>query len=581
MLTQSTPFGEASDNPAARAVLERYLPGIVASPQAAQLSAYPLGMIIKTVPSLRDDDDRTARLWAELETIEHRAATDRPHAPRIEPDPRHEGEHVAPGSAHCLVPGPTPQWAVVEIELHGPTHGNPFVDVDLWATFECEGRELRVGGFYDGDGVYRIRMLAEQVGTWEFRTGSTARSLDGITGEVLVVGAEEDAHGPVRVDGFHFRYADGTRYRPWGTTAYAWTHQVDELQERTLETLASAPFTKVRMCLLPKSFLFNTNDPQRFPFVSLDEGFDHTRFDVEFFRELELRIIQLAALGVEADLILFHPYDRWGFADMGPAADERLVTYTVRRLAAYHNVWWSMANEYDLLVSKSIEDWERLALVVQNEDPHQHLLSIHNCLEFYDNGRPWVTHSSLQRVDVYRTAENSDTWRDRWGKPVVIDECGYEGDLEHGWGNLMAEELVRRLWEGAVRGGYVGHGETYLNTAEEIFWSKGGSLVGASPARIAFLEQIVAASPSGVLDPCPSDWDLPWGGVPGRYLIGYLGSARPRYRNVYLPPGRFRVDVLDTWQMSSTTLPGEHVGHALVPLPGRPFMAIRLERLDV
>jgi hypothetical protein len=73
-----------------------------------------------------------------------------------------------------------------------------------------------------------------------------------------------------------------------------------------------------------------------------------------------------------------------------------------------------------------------------------------------------VTHASVQRVDLYRTAENVDDWRARWGKPVVVYECGYEGDIEPGWGNLNARELVRRCWEGAVRGGYVGHGETYL-----------------------------------------------------------------------------------------------------------------------
>ncbi len=37
-------------------------------------------------------------------------------------------------------------------------------------------------------------------------------------------------------------------------------------------------------------------------------------------------------LGIEADLILFHAYDRWGFSDMGRAADDRYVRY--RRRAA-------------------------------------------------------------------------------------------------------------------------------------------------------------------------------------------------------------------------------------------------------
>lgn len=577
MLNPTTRFGEALENAAARAVLDRYLPGFVATPQAGQLAGYPLFVIAGTIPALRDDAELTAKLWAELAAIEH-VVTPKVYAPRIEPDPGYEGVEVPHASATCLPPGPTPRWGVVEIELHGPSHGNPFVDVDLWATFLCGDREVRVGGFYDGDGVYRIRMLAEQEGTWRFTTGSTARSLHGIEGEVVVGPPTPGEHGPVRADGFHFLHADGTRHRPWGTTAYAWTHQPAETQERTLATLAASPFTKVRMCLMPKSYLFNTEEPERFPFLRSGDGFDFTRFDVASFHALESRIAQLAALGVQADLILFHAYDRWGFADMGQAVDDRVVAYTVRRLAAYGNVWWSLANEYDLVVTKTVEDWERLAQVVQAEDPHGHLLSIHNCFDFYDLTRPWITHSSLQRIDVYLTAENTDEWRTRWGKPVVIDECGYEGDLEHGWGNLTGEELVRRFWEGAVRGGYVGHGETYLNDRDELWWSKGGDLTGSSPARIAFLEQIVSESPTGVMDPCPSEWDMRWGGVPGEYLVGYTGFSRPRYRNVFLPAGRFRVDVIDTWDMTVEPIPGLHEGHVLVPLPGKPYMAIRLRR---
>src|SRR5690606_8740691 len=195
-----------------------------------------------------------------------------------------------------------------------------------------------------------------------------------------------------------------------------------------------------------------------------------------------------------------------GFSDMGTAADDRYVRYVVRRLNAFRNVWWSLANEYDLLAAKTEDDWERMAALVVEADATQHPLSIHNCFGFYDYSRSWITHASIQRTDVYRTAENTDEWRRRWGKPVVIDECAYEGDIDQGWGNITGEELVRRFWEGAVRGGYVGHGETYLNDRDELWWSKGGDLVGTSPARIGFLKDIVQESPTGVLDPLPGDW---------------------------------------------------------------------------
>ena len=228
---------------------------------------------------------------------------------------------------------------------------------------------------------------------------------------------------------------------------------------------------------------------------------------------------------------MFHPYDRWGFSEMPQAADDRYVRYVVRRLGAHRAVWWSLANEYDLLSWKTAEDWERLAEVIGQNDHVGHLTSIHNCFGCYDHSRPWITHCSIQRTDVYRTAENTSEWREAYGKPVIVDECGYEGDIDQGWGNLSGQELVRRFWEGAVRGGYVGHGETYLNEREELWWSKGGELTGDSPPRIRFLLEVIDAAPDGALEPLPSDWDVRWGGADG-YRIAYFGFGRPRYRDV-------------------------------------------------
>ncbi|MFT4214301.1 MAG: DUF5605 domain-containing protein [Microbacterium sp.] len=593
MFDRRSTFGEALDHPAARAVLERWMPGIAASPMALQFRSGRLGTLVAIVPGL-DDPAEVDKLWEALAAVDG-GATRPPYAPAIAPDPDYESADVAVGSASVTPPAPTPLWGVVEFRFAGPAHGNPFVDVELSAEVtRPSGSVVRVGGFYDGEGAYVVRALADEAGEWSLRTSSTARSLDGITTTATVTAEpRRGAHGPVRVDGFHFRHADGTRHAPLGTTAYAWTHQGEELQEQTLDTLAAAPFTKIRMCVFPKSYLFNQNEPADFPFAgSLADGFDLTRFDPAHFRLLEQRIAQLGELGVEADLILFHAYDRWGFADLGPAVDERYLRYVVRRLAAFANVWWSMANEYDLLWAKSLDDWERLAAIVGEEDPFGHLNSIHNCRPFYDYARPWITHVSIQRVDVYRTAENTDQWRERWGKPVVIDECAYEGDIDQGWGNITGEEMTRRFWEAAVRGGYCGHGETYLPVSaggvtaatsaeddEVLWWAKGGVLHGSSPERIRFLRELQAQAPGGVWDPLPSDWDVPWGGVAGAVHVGYFGFNRPRFRNVLLPAGAWRVEVIDTWAMTIQEVPGVHSGTLRVDLPGRQYLALRLMRI--
>lgn len=571
-------LGDVLDDPQGRPLIERALPAIVNAPLLLQLRHSPLGQIVGFGGQHLSAED-LSQLWVALADLAGRRA-----APQQEPEPIHpnkdyEDAGVTRASGRVEYPRSVERWKLFEVAIAGPDHGNPFVDVELNADFRLGDKSVRVGGFYDGSGTYLIRFSAPEEGDWTFVTESSARSLDGLSGEFRVSPATPDNHGPVRVaDRYHFRYADGKRYRPVGTTAYAWTHQPEALQERTLETLASTAFNKVRMCVFPKSYLFNANEPEIYPFERGENGsFDWTRPVPEFYRNLERRISQLGDLGIEADLILFHAYDRWGFSDMGKAADDRYIRYAVRRLHALTNVWWSLANEYDLLSAKTQEDWERLAAVVGEEDPVDHLLSIHNCFAFYDQTRPWVTHCSLQRIDVYRTSENTDAWREQYGKPVVIDECGYEGDIDQGWGNISGEELIRRYWEGAVRGGYVAHGETYLNDREELWWSKGGVLVGESPQRIRFLEEVMAAAPRGILDPLRGDWDVPWGGSPGRYEIAYFGFGRPRYRDIIRRPGvQYSMDVIDTWNMSITRIPGTFEGTFRVPLPGRPYMAVRL-----
>src|SRR5262245_60525722 len=96
------------------------------------------------------------------------------------------------------------------------------------------------------------------------------------------------------------------------------------------------------MCVFPKRYTYNQNEPLLYPFAGAPlRAWDFTRFNPPFFRHLEKRVGQLRDLGIEANLILFHPYDKghWGFDRMEPAADDRYLRYLIARLAAYRNVW--------------------------------------------------------------------------------------------------------------------------------------------------------------------------------------------------------------------------------------------------
>jgi len=494
------------------------------------------------------------------------------------------------------------QWGVYELTLSGPTNGNPFVDVTFGARFVQGDSVVQVPGFYDGNGIYRVRFMPEKQGGWKYTTESSSPELTGKAGEFTVTRPSAGNHGPVRVaNTFHFAYADGKPFKVLGTTCYAWIHQDDALQEQTLKTLAVSPFDKIRFCVFPKFYEWNTNEPALYPFAGTPpKTWDFERVNPKFFQHLEQRVLDLQKIGIEADIILFHPYDggHWGFDRMPSAADDRYLRYVVVRLAAYRNVWWSLANEYDFMKEKQESDWDRFFQIVQATDPYNHLRSIHNGARIYNNTLPWVTHASIQNGSAVEDAGRAVLYRDVYRKPVVFDEAKYEGDIPKRWGNLSAEEMVFRFWEGTVAGTYVGHGETYLSPDNILWWSKGGVLKGESPARLAFLRQVLEDSPTNGIDPIDK-WQNPqYAGQPAEYYLVYFGRAEPVLWEFQLPKAqleegmKFKAEVLDTWNMTTTPVSGVFtikkkddyfygsVNDRSISLAGRAYMAIRIKRVD-
>src|SRR5262249_17381451 len=148
-------------------------------------------------------------------------------------------------------------------------------------------------------------------------------------------------------------------------------------------------------------------------------------------RHVEERVGELLDLGIQADLILFHPYDEghWGFDRMPAEVDDRYARYVVARLAAYRNVWWSMANEFDFLKEKTDADWNRLIQVAHDADPYRRLLSIHNGTRLYNQTDPRLTHASVQNGSAVADFGRAVLYRDVYSKPIVLDEVKYEGNL--------------------------------------------------------------------------------------------------------------------------------------------------------
>ena len=123
-------------------------------------------------------------------------------------------------------------------------------------------------------------------------------------------------------------------------------------------------------------------------------------------------------------------------------------------------------------------------------------------------------------------------------------------------------------------------------------------LHGQSPARLAFLKKVLESAPPEGLEPIDKWQDPHIGGKAGEYYLIYFGKERPTQWIFELPRGKiadgtsFRVEILDTWNMTITPVDGvfkttavnRYVVHAegdqSVKLPGTPYMALRIRLTD-
>lgn len=490
------------------------------------------------------------------------------------------------------------KYAMYEITMPGIGAGIPI------AVFTCGDSMVTRKGFCENENHATVRFMPMQTGIWHCRMEWNNQIKEE---DFCCVPNAGSNHGPVRPDGMHFRYDDGTRYIPFGTTCYAWIHQLPEIIEQTLETLKTAPFNKLRMCLFPKSMPYNRNDPEFYPFLHRDDGsWDVSRPDPRYWNHLDSMLQALQELGIEADLILFHPYDRWGFSTMCQKDNLTYLNYAIRRLSAHRNLWWSLSNEYEFSFAKTIADWDQFGEMIAAEDPYHHMVSAHNWITPYPK-RNWMTHVSYQGGNP---AAMFDI-REEYCIPAINDECGYEGDIPFDWGNLSCREYMNRVWTITAFGCYAMHGETFHREDEVLWWAKGGKLYGQAPERIAFLRQVLESLPGPMEPACAETVRDPNGSNSSEFIRNILkhcdekGRAQlrreaikpigrhPEYRLIYLgcsaqcfydlqlpENGSYRVELLDTMEMTRKEIIDIARRTIRVDLPGKEGMAILVTRIS-
>lgn len=67
------------------------------------------------------------------------------------------------------------KWGLFEVSLKGPSAGNPFTEQSVSATFRSKNEIVTVDGFYDGDGVYKVRFMPSFMAITSMRRSAASR----------------------------------------------------------------------------------------------------------------------------------------------------------------------------------------------------------------------------------------------------------------------------------------------------------------------------------------------------------------------------------------------------------------------
>lgn len=404
------------------------------------------------------------------------------------------------------------QGQVNEWEIRSATKlANPFWDVEVYATLVLEDGEtpVKAYAFYDGQNeagthVWRLRWTPQRAGRWRCEIGTApAIEVQGDRTFTFDVKADPSTiRGFMRTvpsEGWGFFFDDGSPYFPLGDTIYNLFGgyycglDIRSILERRRDQ--GVNYVRVRMQVSPyhpdRRSDWQTKDC--WPWGGSAQWPDFTRFNLEYFRSVDMAVKLAGELGMGLELILQAWMLEFPFNDRSrflPEDEEHWIRYIIDRYAAYPQVYvWCPANEYDLYPGhtektrlQEANRWlKRLAALIKLRDPYRHPVGAHQ----------WVQTSPLHErlsdcpdIDVYLVQSDWFKEIDRlkrdpslclWiedqllhhapgrDKAKMCSEFGYEGAPEDADNDRFSERIDehhtrRGQWRAAFSGFPVVHG---------------------------------------------------------------------------------------------------------------------------
>ncbi len=365
--------------------------------------------------------------------------------------------------------------------------GNPF-DVELAGEFTGpDGAHLSVPGFYDGEGVWKIRFSPTRQGDWSLRTISSLEALNGKAESSIacVSNRHPNIHGVLKVDAahpYHFVYEDGTRYFLLGYEAdWLWAPEMNDpeskVMHRLIDQMAARGFNHVLVNVYAhdtswapgKSCEYDYGPAEMYPWEGTNQQPDHSRLNPKFFQLYDGMMEALRDKGVVAHIMLKVYNKKVKWPPKWSKDEERYFRYVVARYQAFGNVVWDFSkesyNEKDNLLQSRLID------LVRYTDAYRRLTTTHD-----DDSYAW--NAELSRNIDFRTDQQHSDYaamirfdRTRRQYPVVNAEFGYEYGVEklptHAHPNQCDwQEFLRRAYHVYLAGGYGVY--YYNNTAWDV-----------------------------------------------------------------------------------------------------------------
>lgn len=434
------------------------------------------------------------------------------------------------------------RWEPVELAFQANVKAaNPFlVNFDALVTAP-DGRELRVPGFFDGNDVWKARVMPSSEGTWTVVTNSAEPALHGRRFEFSCADRAAPAqHGRLTVDGehpHHFKFEDGTRHFMLAYECdWLWAlDHGDATMPKTkafLDRIASHGFNTV----IVNTFAYDTGwrtgktepddlgPPASMPWLGTPEKPDHKRLNPAFWQHYDRMIQAMHDRGLIAHVLCKVYNKRVKWPKRGSEADELFFRTLIARYSAFPGIVWDFAKEAHN--EKDLDYKVGRLRYLREADPYRHLVTIHDDDKNYGSGAfdSLVDFRTDQQHDQFHAKVLEQRAQRAW--PVMNSEFGYEqgagGPEDKTYGVVQSPEVFAiRAWEVAMAGGYTAYYHTH--TAWDVLRTE----VDPPGYRLfGLMRQFFETTNYWELSPAtPSSnhWTLE---NPGREYVLWLGDGR-------------------------------------------------------